>query len=38
MLHADAQMPPHVMVMWPDGNAHILLENMLPAGFDPTRW
>jgi dipeptidyl aminopeptidase/acylaminoacyl peptidase len=35
MLHADAQMPPHVMVMWPDGNAHSLLENMLPQGFDP---
>ena len=35
MLHADAQAPPHVMVMWPDGNAHSLLENMLPAGFDP---
>jgi dipeptidyl aminopeptidase/acylaminoacyl peptidase len=36
MLHADAQVPPHVMVMWPDGNAHSLLENMLPNGFDPT--
>jgi Tol biopolymer transport system component len=36
MLHADAQAPPHVMVMWPDGNAHSLLENMLPAGFNPT--
>ena len=35
MLHADANMPPHVMVMRPDGNAHSLLENMLPAGFDP---
>jgi dipeptidyl aminopeptidase/acylaminoacyl peptidase len=34
-LHADAQMPPHVMVVWPDGNAHSLLENMLPKGFDP---
>ena len=22
MMHADAAMPPHVMVMWPDGNAH----------------
>ena len=21
-MHADAQMPPHVMVIWPDGNAH----------------
>ena len=30
-MHADAQMPPHVMVIWPDGNAHSLLENMLPA-------
>jgi dipeptidyl aminopeptidase/acylaminoacyl peptidase len=36
MLHADAQAPPHVMVMWPDGNAHSLLDNMLPAGFDPS--
>jgi dipeptidyl aminopeptidase/acylaminoacyl peptidase len=35
MLHADAQLPPHVAVMRPDGNAHSLLENMLPAGFDP---
>jgi dipeptidyl aminopeptidase/acylaminoacyl peptidase len=35
-MHADAQMPPHVMVIWPDGNAHSLLENMLPAGFDPS--
>ena len=35
-LHADAQAPPHVVVIWPDGNAHSLLENMLPAGFDPT--
>ncbi len=35
VLHADAQMPPNVMVIWPDGNAHNLLENMLPAGFDP---
>jgi len=34
-LHADAQMPPHVMVVWPDGNAHSLLDNMLPKGFDP---
>jgi len=37
VLHADALMPPHVMVIWPDGNAHSLLENMLPAGFDPSR-
>ncbi len=36
VLHADAQMPPNVMVIWPDGNAHNLLENMLPAGFNPT--
>jgi dipeptidyl aminopeptidase/acylaminoacyl peptidase len=35
VMHADAQMPPHVMVIWPDGNAHNLLENMLPDGFDP---
>ena len=35
VLHADAQMPPNVMVIWPDGNARNLLENMLPAGFDP---
>jgi dipeptidyl aminopeptidase/acylaminoacyl peptidase len=34
-MHADAQMPPHVMVVFPDGNAHSLLENMLPAGFNP---
>ena len=34
-MHADAQMPPHVFVIWPDGHAHSLLENMLPAGFDP---
>ncbi len=37
VLHADAQMPPNVMVIWPDGNAHNLLEGMLPAGFDPSR-
>jgi len=35
VMHADARMPPHVMVIWPDDNAHSLLENMLPAGFDP---
>ena len=35
VLHADAQMPPHVMVIWPDGQAHSLLDNLLPAGFDP---
>ncbi len=34
-LHADARMPPHVMVIWPNDHAHSLLENMLPAGFDP---
>ena len=34
-IHADAQLPPHVFVIWPDGHAHALLENMLPAGFDP---
>jgi dipeptidyl aminopeptidase/acylaminoacyl peptidase len=37
VLHADAQMPPSVTVIWPDGNAHSLLENMLPAGFDPAQ-
>jgi dipeptidyl aminopeptidase/acylaminoacyl peptidase len=35
MMHADAQMPPHVMFVWPDGQAHSLLEHMLPAGFVP---
>ena len=35
VIHADARMPPHVMVIWPDDHAHNLLENMLPAGFDP---
>jgi dipeptidyl aminopeptidase/acylaminoacyl peptidase len=33
--HADAQMPPHVTVLAPNGIGHSLLENMLPAGFDP---
>jgi dipeptidyl aminopeptidase/acylaminoacyl peptidase len=33
VMHADAQMPPHVMVIYPDGNAHSLLEDLLPAGF-----
>ena len=33
MMHADARIPPHVMVMFPDGNAHSLLENLLPAGY-----
>jgi dipeptidyl aminopeptidase/acylaminoacyl peptidase len=37
VLHADAHMPPSVTVIWPDGNAHSLLENMLPKGFDPTQ-
>jgi dipeptidyl aminopeptidase/acylaminoacyl peptidase len=37
VLHADAQMPPNVMVIWPDGHAHNLLDNMLPAGFDPSQ-
>ncbi len=36
MIHADAQLPPAVTVMWPDGHAHALLENMLPPGFDPS--
>jgi dipeptidyl aminopeptidase/acylaminoacyl peptidase len=35
MLHADANMPPHVLTMAPDGVGHSLLENMLPAGFNP---
>jgi dipeptidyl aminopeptidase/acylaminoacyl peptidase len=35
VLHADALMPPHVTVIWRDDNAHSLLENMLPAGFNP---
>ncbi|MGH9384953.1 MAG: prolyl oligopeptidase family serine peptidase [Vicinamibacterales bacterium] len=33
VIHADAQLPPSVMVIFPDGNAHGLLENLLPAGF-----
>ena len=37
MLHADATMPPHVLVMSADGLGHSLLENMLPAGFDPAK-
>ena len=36
MIHADAQMPPAVTVMFSDGHAHGLFENMLPAGFEPT--
>jgi dipeptidyl aminopeptidase/acylaminoacyl peptidase len=35
MLHADANMPPHVLTLAADGVGHSLLENMLPAGFDP---
>ena len=35
VLHADAQMFPHPMVVWPDDNAHSLLEQTIPAGFDP---
>lgn len=35
MLHADARMPPHVLLVWPDDHGHDLLENTLPAGFDP---
>jgi dipeptidyl aminopeptidase/acylaminoacyl peptidase len=34
MLHADARMPPGVMVMWADGRAQHLLDNLLPPGFD----
>ena len=37
VLHADAQMPPHVLVVRPNDEGHSLLENMLPAGFDPSR-
>ena len=37
MLHADAKMPPHVLVISADGVGHSLLENMLPAGFDPAK-
>ena len=35
-MHADGQVPPHVMVIWPDGNGHSLLENMLPSTFAAT--
>jgi dipeptidyl aminopeptidase/acylaminoacyl peptidase len=35
MLHSDAGMPPHLLVMQKDGGAHSLLENMLPPGFNP---
>lgn len=34
VLHADAQLPPHVLLLWNDGHGHGLLENMLPQGFD----
>jgi dipeptidyl aminopeptidase/acylaminoacyl peptidase len=34
VLHADAQAPPHVMVLWSDGHAHSLLDNILAPGFD----
>jgi dipeptidyl aminopeptidase/acylaminoacyl peptidase len=35
VIHADARLPPNVMVIWADDHAHNLLDNMLPAGFDP---
>jgi dipeptidyl aminopeptidase/acylaminoacyl peptidase len=35
VFHADARVPPHVMMIFPDGNAHSLLEHILPAAFDP---
>jgi dipeptidyl aminopeptidase/acylaminoacyl peptidase len=35
VLHATAQMFPHPLVIWPDDQAHSLLENTIPAGFDP---
>jgi dipeptidyl aminopeptidase/acylaminoacyl peptidase len=34
-LHATAQMFPHPLVIWPDDNAHSLLDQTIPAGFDP---
>jgi dipeptidyl aminopeptidase/acylaminoacyl peptidase len=34
VLHADAMMPPHAMVIRPDGNAQSLLDNMLPPSFN----
>jgi dipeptidyl aminopeptidase/acylaminoacyl peptidase len=37
VLHADAQTPPHVLVIQGNDEGHSLLENMLPAGFDPSR-
>jgi dipeptidyl aminopeptidase/acylaminoacyl peptidase len=33
VIHADGQAPPHVMIVFPDGHAHSLLENLLPEGF-----
>ena len=35
VLRADARTPPHVTVISRDGDAHPLLDNMLPPGFDP---
>jgi dipeptidyl aminopeptidase/acylaminoacyl peptidase len=34
VLHSSATVPPHPMVIRPDGNAHSLLENALPAAFN----
>ncbi|HWI20330.1 MAG TPA: prolyl oligopeptidase family serine peptidase [Vicinamibacterales bacterium] len=34
VLHADAAMPPHAMVIKPDGSAQSLLDNLLPPGFN----
>ena len=36
LIHADSGVPPHVMVMWPDGKGHSLLDNMLPSTFAAT--
>ncbi|MBY0497023.1 MAG: prolyl oligopeptidase family serine peptidase [Cyanobacteria bacterium] len=36
MLHADANTPPHVLVIGANGVGHSLLENTLPPGFTPT--
>jgi dipeptidyl aminopeptidase/acylaminoacyl peptidase len=35
VLHADARMFPHVMIVWPDDNAHSLIDPTMLAGFDP---
>src|SRR5688572_2014737 len=35
MLHADATMPPHVVWKNVDGDAHPILEGLLPQGFNP---